>query len=107
MTVNQEKDVQDLEKIRDELLEERDQLLTDVTKIRRDLDDNSTKQTDLEREIREGNDQVANLQEKINNARTENLKETKKRVCLSFYSHHILSSCHHFLGTNSIGIKCK
>ena len=80
VTVNQEKDVNDLTKIRDELSEERDQLLTDITQIRRDLDDNSMKQTDVERQIREGNDQVANLQEKINNARAENLKETRKRV---------------------------
>ena len=86
VTVNQEKDVNDLTKIRDELSEERDQLLTDITQIRRDLDDNSMKQTDVERQIREGNDQVANLQEKINNARAENLKETRKRVGHLFFS---------------------
>lgn len=80
VTVHQEKDVNDLTKIRDELIGERDQLLTDITQTRRDLDDNALKQTDLERQIREGNDQVANLQEKINNARTDNLRETKRRV---------------------------
>lgn len=89
VTTHQEKDVNDLTKVRDELIGERDQLLTDITQIRRDLDDNSMKQNDLERQIREGNDQVANLQEKINNARMENLRETKRRV-----SNHQFSSSH-------------
>ena len=80
MSMGQEQDVNDLMKIRDELTRERDKLLNDITQLRRDLDESSLKQNDLERQIREGNDQVITLQEKINQARTENIKEAKKRV---------------------------
>jgi len=69
-------------KIRDNLIQERDRLLNDVTQLRRDLDESSLKQNDLERQIREGNEQIINLQEKITQAKSENMKEAKKRVCL-------------------------
>jgi small-conductance mechanosensitive channel len=66
--------------MREELTEERDRLLNDITQLRRDLDDSSLKQNDLERQIREGNEQVVGLQEKITQAKNENMKEAKKRV---------------------------
>jgi uncharacterized coiled-coil DUF342 family protein len=70
----------DLMKIRDELTQERDKLLNEITRLRRDADEGSLKQNDLERQIREGNEQVVSLQEKITQAKNENMKESKKRV---------------------------
>ena len=87
INTGQEQDVNDLMKARDELTQERDKLLNDVTQLRRDLDDNSIRQSDLERQIQEGNQQVVSLQEKITQAKTENMKEAKKRVCILFISH--------------------
>lgn len=78
--MGQEQDVNDLMKVRDELSQERDKLLNDITQLRRDLDDSSFKQSDLERQIQESNEQIAALQEKITLAKTENMKEAKKRV---------------------------
>jgi chromosome segregation ATPase len=72
--------------MREELTEERDRLLNDITQLRRDLDDSSLKQNDLERQIREGNEQVVGLQEKITQAKNENMKEAKKRVSGFLYS---------------------
>ncbi len=69
-------------KMRDDLTQERDKLLNDITQLRRDLDESSLKQNDLERQIREGNEQVISLQDKITQAKSENMKEAKKRVCL-------------------------
>lgn len=79
--MGQEQDVNDLMKIRDELTQERDKLLNDITQLRRDLDENSLKQTNLEQLINGANEQILALQEKITQAKTENLKEAKKRVC--------------------------
>ena len=78
--MGQEQDVNDLMKMRDELSQERDKLLNDITQLRRDLDDSAFKQSDLERQIQESNEQIAALQEKITLAKTENMKEAKKRV---------------------------
>jgi len=72
-------------KIRDNLTQERDRLLNDVTQLRRDLDENLFKQTDLEKLIQESNEQVHSLQEKITQTKTENMKEAKKRVCSLFF----------------------
>ena len=72
-------------KIRDELTQERDTLLNDITQLRRDLDDSSYKQSDLERQIQEANEQALALQEKITQAKTENMKEAKKRVCFLLF----------------------
>lgn len=80
--MGQEQDVNDLMKIRDDLSQERDRLLNDITQLRRDLDDSAFKQSDLERQIHESNEQMAALQEKIILSKTENMKEAKKRVCL-------------------------
>jgi small-conductance mechanosensitive channel len=85
ITMGQEQDVNDLMKIRDDLTQERDKLLNDITQLRRDLDESSLKQNDLERQIREGNEQVGSLQEKITQAKNENMKEAKKRVCFFVY----------------------
>ncbi|CAF5137398.1 unnamed protein product, partial [Rotaria sp. Silwood1] len=79
INVGQEQDVNDLMKVRDELTQERDKLLNDITQLRRDLDDNSFKQNDLEKQIHEANEQILALQEKITQAKTENMKEAKKR----------------------------
>jgi uncharacterized protein YoxC len=79
--MGQEHDVNDLMKIRDELTQERDRLLNDVTQLRRDLDENSFKQADLEKKILESNEQILTLQEKITQSKTENMKEAKRRVC--------------------------
>ena len=78
--MGQEQDVNDLMKARDDLTQERDKLLNDITQLRRDLDDGSFKQSDLERQIQESNEQIVGLQEKITQAKTENMKEAKKRV---------------------------
>jgi uncharacterized coiled-coil DUF342 family protein len=80
ITTGQEQDVNDLMKARDELTQERDKLLNDITQLRRDLDDSSIKQSDLEKHIQEGNEQIVGLQEKITQSKTENMKEAKKRV---------------------------
>ncbi|CAF4959934.1 unnamed protein product, partial [Rotaria socialis] len=72
--MGQEHDVNDLMKMRDELAQERDRLLNDVTQLRRDLDDNSFKQADLEKKIHESNEQILTLQEKITQSKTENMK---------------------------------
>jgi peptidoglycan hydrolase CwlO-like protein len=80
ITTGQEQDVNDLMKVRDELTQERDKLLNDITQLRRDLDDSSIKQSDLEKHIQEGNEQIVGLQEKITQSKTENMKEAKKRV---------------------------
>jgi len=72
-------------KIRDDLTKERDKLLNDVTQLRRDLDESSFKQDDLERQIQESNEQILSLQEKITQTKTENMKEAKKRVCSLFF----------------------
>ncbi|CAF4704676.1 unnamed protein product, partial [Rotaria magnacalcarata] len=69
---------------RDELAQERDRLLNDVTQLRRDLDENSFKQADLEKKIHESNEQILTLQEKITQSKTENMKEAKRRVCSVF-----------------------
>ncbi|CAF4545769.1 unnamed protein product [Rotaria magnacalcarata] len=82
--MGQEHDVNDLMKIRDELAQERDRLLNDVTQLRRDLDENSFKQADLEKKIHESNQQILTLQEKITQSKTENMKEAKRRVCSVF-----------------------
>ncbi|CAF4747974.1 unnamed protein product, partial [Rotaria socialis] len=74
VTMGQEHDVNDLMKMRDELAQERDRLLNDVTQLRRDLDDNSFKQADLEKKIHESNEQILTLQEKITQSKTENMK---------------------------------
>ncbi|CAF3292589.1 unnamed protein product [Rotaria socialis] len=79
VTMGQEHDVNDLMKMRDELAQERDRLLNDVTQLRRDLDDNSFKQADLEKKIHESNEQILTLQEKITQSKTENMKEAKRR----------------------------
>ncbi|CAF2045131.1 unnamed protein product [Rotaria magnacalcarata] len=79
VTMGQEHDVNDLMKIRDELAQERDRLLNDVTQLRRDLDENSFKQADLEKKIHESNQQILTLQEKITQSKTENMKEAKRR----------------------------
>lgn len=78
--MGQEQDVNDLMKARDELTQERDKLLNDITQCRRDLDDSSFKQNDLERKNQECNEQLLMLNEKIAQAKTENMKEAKKRV---------------------------
>ena len=83
--MGQEQDVNDLMKVRDELTQERDKLLNDITTLRRDLDDSSLKQNDLERQINEGNEQVLGLQEKITLSKNENMKEAKKRVCFRVF----------------------
>ena len=80
--MGQEQDVNDLMKIRDDLSQERDKLLNDITQLRRDLDENSFKQSDLERQVNEANEQILGLQEKLTQAKTENMKEAKKRVRL-------------------------
>jgi uncharacterized coiled-coil DUF342 family protein len=80
ITTGQEQDVNDLMKARDELTQERDKLLNDITQLRRDLDDSSLKQSDLEKHIQEANEQIVGLQEKITQSKTENMKEAKKRV---------------------------
>jgi len=67
-------------KIRDELTQERDKLLNDVAQLRRDLDENALRHNNLERQIQDSNDQINSLQEKITQARNENMKEAKKRV---------------------------
>lgn len=67
-------------KIRDDLTQERDKLLNDVTQLRRDLDESAFKHNDLERQIQDLNGQITNFQEKITQARNENMKEAKKRV---------------------------
>lgn len=82
--MGQEQDVNDLMKMRDELSSERDRLLNDITQLRRDLDESAFKQSDLERQIHESNEQIVGLQEKITQAKTENMKEAKRRVCFSF-----------------------
>jgi uncharacterized protein YoxC len=78
--MQQEHDVNDILKIRDELTQERDKLLNDIIQLRRNLDKSSFKQDDLERQIQEGNEQMVSLQEKINQGKNENMKEAKKRV---------------------------
>ena len=80
MNTGQEQDVNDLVKMRDDLTQERDKLLNDVTQLRRDLDDSAFRQNDLEKQIHESNEQIVALQEKIANTKTENMKEAKKRV---------------------------
>jgi uncharacterized coiled-coil DUF342 family protein len=80
ITTGQEQDVNDLMKLRDELTQERDKLLNDVTQLRRDIDENGLKQNDLERQIHDANEQIVSLQEKITQSKTENMKEAKKRV---------------------------
>jgi uncharacterized coiled-coil DUF342 family protein len=80
LNTGQEQDMNDLMKIRDELSQERDKLLNEITQLRRDVDEGSLKQNDLERKIREANEEVVTLQEKINQAKTENMREAKKRV---------------------------
>ncbi|CAF4129689.1 unnamed protein product, partial [Rotaria sp. Silwood2] len=82
--MGQEQDVNDLMKVRDELTQERDKLLNDITQLRRDLDESSFKQNDLEKQIHEANEQILTLQEKITQSKTENMKEAKKRVCIFF-----------------------
>ena len=85
INMGQEQETNDLMKIRDELTQERDKLLNDITQLRRDVDEGSLKQSDLERQIHESNEQVSNLQEKINQIKTENMKEAKKRVRTFFF----------------------
>ncbi|CAF1523801.1 unnamed protein product [Rotaria sp. Silwood1] len=79
INIGQEQDVNDLMKMRDELSQERDKLLNDITQLRRDLDENIFKQNDLERQLHESNEQILALQEKITQSKTENMKEAKKR----------------------------
>ncbi|CAF0977823.1 unnamed protein product [Rotaria sordida] len=79
INMGQEQDVNDLMKVRDDLSQERDKLLNDITQLRRDFDENSFKQSDLERQINEANEQILGLQEKLTQAKTENMKEAKKR----------------------------
>ncbi len=76
-------------KIRDDLTKERDKLLNDVTQLRRDLDESSFKQDDLERQIQESNEQILSLQEKITQTKTENMKEAKRRV-RSFFLFYLI-----------------
>jgi peptidoglycan hydrolase CwlO-like protein len=80
MSVGQEQDVNDLMNARAELSQERDKLLTDITQLRRELDESSGKQNDLEKQIQESNEQILTLQEKITQTKNENMKESKKRV---------------------------
>lgn len=80
INMGQEQEANDLMKIRDSLTQERDKLLNDVAQIRRDLDENIFKQTDLERLLQESSEQNSGLQEKITQMKTENMKEAKKRV---------------------------
>ncbi|CAF2094448.1 unnamed protein product [Rotaria magnacalcarata] len=77
--MGQEQDVNDLMKARDELSQERDKLLNDITQLRRDLDESAFKQSDLERKIHDFNEQILSLQEKITQSKTENIKEAKRR----------------------------
>ncbi|CAF2068999.1 unnamed protein product [Rotaria magnacalcarata] len=79
ITMGQEQDVNDLMKARDELSQERDKLLNDITQLRRDLDESAFKQSDLERKIHDFNEQILSLQEKITQSKTENIKEAKRR----------------------------
>jgi peptidoglycan hydrolase CwlO-like protein len=84
INMGQEQETNDLMKIRDELTQERDKLLNDIAQLRRDVDEGSLKQSDLERQIQESNEQIVGLQEKITQIKTENMKEAKKRVCVFF-----------------------
>ncbi|CAF4152054.1 unnamed protein product, partial [Rotaria magnacalcarata] len=59
--MGQEQDVNDLMKARDELSQERDKLLNDITQLRRDLDESAFKQSDLERKIHDFNEQILSL----------------------------------------------
>ncbi|CAF1073735.1 unnamed protein product [Adineta steineri] len=79
VSVGQEQDVNDLMNARAELVQERDKLLNDITQLRRELDSNSFKQSDLEKEIQQSNEQIISLQEKITQAKNDNMRETKKR----------------------------
>jgi uncharacterized protein YoxC len=88
--VGQEQEASDLMKIRDDLTRERDKLLNDITTLRRDIDESSFRQSDLERQIQESNEQIHNLQEKITQAKTENMKEAKRRVCFFLFNDQII-----------------
>jgi len=83
--MGQEQEANDLLKIRDELTQERDKLLNDIAQLRRDVDEGSLKQSDLERQIQESNEQIVGLQEKIMQIKTENIRESKKRVCFVLF----------------------
>jgi chromosome segregation ATPase len=85
ITMGQEQEANDLLKIRDELTQERDKLLNDIAQLRRDVDEGSLKQSDLERQIQESNEQIVGLQEKIMQIKTENIRESKKRVCFVLF----------------------
>ena len=104
VNMGQEQEANDLMKIRDELTQERDRLLNDVTQLRRDLDEGSFRQSDLEKQIQDSNGQINSLQEKITQIKTENMKDAKKRVCFFFFSSN-LSMDFLRLGTNRIGIE--
>jgi peptidoglycan hydrolase CwlO-like protein len=78
--------------------QEQEKLLNDIAQLRRDVDEGSLKQSDLERQIQESNEQISGLQEKINQIKTENMKEGKKRVCSLLFLNHFIDYLQ--LGTN-------
>lgn len=100
MSVGQEQDVNDLMNARADLIQERDKLLNDVTQLRFDLDSNFARQTELEKRIQESNEQILGLQEKINQMKNENTKESKKRVCFVILIIIFIIKFIFLLGTN-------
>jgi peptidoglycan hydrolase CwlO-like protein len=83
--IGQELGVNDLIKIRDELTQDRDKLLNDITQLRRNLDESAFKQNDFERQIDENNEQMVALQGKITQSKNDYIKEAKKRVCVFLF----------------------
>lgn len=63
LTVGQEQNVNDLIRVRDELITERDKLLDELVKLRSQLDESMGKETDLEKKFEEANNTISQVGE--------------------------------------------
>ncbi|CAF1106439.1 unnamed protein product [Rotaria sp. Silwood1] len=82
--MNDEHDVNEFKQIYNDLIQERDKLVNEITQLRHELDENALKDHDQKRQIHEAKEQIINLEEKIIREKNENIKESKKRTQIEY-----------------------
>ena len=79
LTMGQEENVNDLLKVRDELIGERDKLLDELVKLRSELDESHGKQAELEKKFEEANNTISQLDADINTKKMEAQRELRRK----------------------------
>lgn len=79
LTVGQEQNVNELMKVRDELIQERDKLLDELVKLRSTLEESNTKQSELEKKFEDANNTISQLDADINTRKMEAQRELRRK----------------------------